>query len=125
MLPGPLRRRHKGAVAWGSSGPLREGKGSTYEGGLRVPCIVRWPGRTPAGKTNDAIFSTLDFMPTFAGLAGGKIPDDRIIDGVDQTDLLTGKKNVAKDNPAVVSKLMAHIKAFKMPDKIPSNRIAL
>ncbi|MHC4740804.1 MAG: sulfatase family protein [Planctomycetota bacterium] len=86
-----LRKKHKGAVAWGSSGPLREGKGSTWEGGVRVPCIVRRPGYVPAGRVSDAIFSTVDFMPTFANLAGYELPKDRIIDGVDQTDLLSGK----------------------------------
>ncbi len=86
-----LRKNHNGQIAWGSSGPLREGKGSTYEGGVRVPCIVRWPGRVPAGRESNAIFSTLDFMSTFANLTGSKVPDDRIIDGVDQTDLLLGK----------------------------------
>ncbi len=86
-----LRKKHNGQVAWGSSGPLREGKGSTYEGGVRVPCIVRWPDHVPSGRVSNAIFSTLDFMPTFARLAGCNIPDDRIIDGVDQTDLLLGK----------------------------------
>lgn len=85
-----LRKKHNGAVAWGSSGPLREGKGSTWEGGVRVPCIVRWPGHVPAGRVCDAIFSTVDFMPTFANLAGYEVPKDRIIDGVDQTDLLLG-----------------------------------
>jgi arylsulfatase A-like enzyme len=94
-----LRPKHKGAVAWGSSGPLREGKGSTYEGGLRVPCIVRWPGRVPAGRVSAAIFSTLDFMPTFANLAGYHVPDDRIIDGVDQTALLLGNSEAGgRDN---------------------------
>jgi arylsulfatase A-like enzyme len=86
-----LAKRHNGAVAWGSSGPLREGKGSTYEGGLRVPCVVRWPDHVPEGRVSDAIFSTLDFMPTFATIAGYDLPDDRILDGVDQTQLLTGK----------------------------------
>jgi arylsulfatase A-like enzyme len=85
-----LRKKHKGAIAWGSSGPLREGKGSTWEGGVRVPCIIRWPGRVPAGRVSDAIFSTVDFMPTIANLAGYDVPEDRIIDGVDQTDLLLG-----------------------------------
>ena len=85
-----LRKKHKGAIAWGSSGPLREGKGSTWEGGVRVPCIVRWPGHVPAARVSDAIFSTVDFMPTIANLAGYKIPRDRIIDGVDQTALLFG-----------------------------------
>ncbi len=86
-----LRKRHNGAVAWGSSGPLREGKGSTYEGGMRVPCIARWPGHVPAGRTSDAIVCTLDFLPTFATLAGYPVPADRIIDGVDQADLLLGQ----------------------------------
>ena len=86
-----LRKRHGGAVAWGSSGPLREGKGSTYEGGIRVPCVVRWPGKVPAGRTSDAIFATIDFLPTFCRLAGATVPQDRIIDGVDQTDLLFGR----------------------------------
>jgi len=94
-----LRPKHQGAIAWGTSGPLREGKGSTYEGGLRVPCIVRWPGHVPAGRVSGAIFSTLDFMPTFAHLAGYEVPGDRIIDGVDQTALLLGRSEAgARDN---------------------------
>ena len=56
-------------------GPLRAGKGSAYEGGSRVPCIVRWPGKVPAGRTSDAIFSTIDFLPTFANARG--IQDSR------------------------------------------------
>ena len=94
-----LRPKHNGAVAWGSSGPLREGKGSTYEGGFRVPCIVRYPGHVPAGRLSHAIFSTLDFMPTFANLAGYEVPNDRAIDGVDQTALLFGKSQAgARDD---------------------------
>jgi len=92
----PLRKKHRGAIAWGSSGPLREGKGSTWEGGVRVPCIIRWPGHVPAGRVGDAIFSTLDFMPTLANLAGYKVPKDRIIDGVDQTALLLGDSEKGK-----------------------------
>jgi len=83
----------KGSIFWGEAGPLRNGKGSCYEAGVRVPCIVRWPGNTPAGQVSDAIFSTLDFMPTFAALAGFKAPEDRVIDGVDQVDLLLGKNS--------------------------------
>ena len=77
-------------IPWGSSGPLRGAKGSTWEGGIRVPCIVRWPGHVPAARTSSAIFSTLDVMPTFAALAGvaDKVPSDRIVDGVDQRELL-------------------------------------
>jgi arylsulfatase A-like enzyme len=86
-----LRPRHQGEIAWGSSGPLREAKGSSYEGGSRVPCLVRWPGHVPAGQVSDALFATLDFLPTFGTLAGFAPPRDRIIDGVDQTDLLLGR----------------------------------
>ena len=86
-----LRKKNNGAVVWGSSGPLRGGKGSTYEGGIRVPAIVRWPGHVPAGRVSDALFATIDFMPTLATLAGYRVPDDRMIDGVDQTGLLLGK----------------------------------
>ena len=81
----------EGAIFWGEAGPLREGKGSCYEAGYRVPCIVRWPGRVKAGAESDAIFSTLDFMPTFAALTGFNVPGDRVIDGVDQKNLLLGK----------------------------------
>ena len=79
------------AIFWGDSGPLRNGKGSCYEGGVRVPCIVRWPGKVAPNATSDAIFATLDFLPTFAALTGSEVPSDRKIDGVDQTDLLLGK----------------------------------
>lgn len=72
-------------------GPLRAGKGSAYEGGSRVPCIVRWPGKVPAGRVSDALFATIDLLPTFGYLAGFEVPQDRIIDGVNQADLLLGK----------------------------------
>ena len=86
-------------IFWGESGPLRNGKGSCYEGGLRVPCIVRWPGKVPADQVSDAIFATIDFLPTFATLTGAGIPEDRKIDGVDQTNLLLGKSDEgSRDN---------------------------
>ena len=89
----------EGSVFWGNAGPLRNGKGSCYEGGYRAPCIVRWPGKVPAGKVSGAIFATIDFMPTFASLAGFTVPDDRTIDGVDQTELLLGNSEEgARDN---------------------------
>ena len=89
----------EGSIFWGDAGPLRNGKGSCYEAGYRVPCIVRWPGKVPAGGVSEAIFATIDFLPTFATLAGFDIPDDRKIDGVDQTDLLLGKSETgARDN---------------------------
>jgi arylsulfatase A-like enzyme len=77
-------------MAVGSNKPLREGKGSCYEGGVRVPCIARWPGRIPSGRESAAIFGVIDLMPTFAGIAGYNVPEDRVIDGADQSDLLLG-----------------------------------
>lgn len=88
----------EGSVFWGSSGPLRNGKGSCYEGGYRLPCIVRWPGKVPAGQTSDAVFATIDFLPTFANLAGFDVPDDRRIDGIDQTKLLLGQQSNGRDH---------------------------
>ena len=88
----------QGAIFWGEAGPLRNGKGSCYEAGYRVPCIVRWPGKVPAGRDSDAIFATIDFMPTFASLCGFNVPDDRRIDGIDQTDLLTGQRDTGREH---------------------------
>jgi arylsulfatase A-like enzyme len=87
----------EGSIFWGESGPLRNGKGSCYEGGYRAACIVRWPGKVPAGKVSPTMWATLDFMPTFANLAGFDVPTDRIIDGVDQTDMLLGKTDKGRD----------------------------
>jgi len=61
--------------------PLRDGKFTTYEGGMREPTIMRWPGRIPAGTTCSEIAATIDLLPTFAELAGVDPPQDRIIDG--------------------------------------------
>jgi arylsulfatase A-like enzyme len=88
----------EGSIFWGDSGPLRNGKGSPYEGGYRVPCIVRWPGNVPAGRESSAIFATIDFMPTFAKLAGFDMPVDRRIDGINQTELLLGKRETGRDH---------------------------
>jgi arylsulfatase A-like enzyme len=78
-------------VHGGSAGPLREGKGSTWEGGMREPCVMWWPGTIPAGVTNMDLACTMDLFVTAAKLAGGKVPDDRPIDGVDITATITGK----------------------------------
>ena len=67
----------------GSAGPLREGKGTTWEGGQRVPGIVRWPTKIPAGKVCSELSTTMDVLPTLVKLAGGQVPGDRVIDGHD------------------------------------------
>jgi len=72
--------------------PLRGGKTTTFEGGMRVPTIVWWPGKIPAGASVDAITSMMDVLPTFAKLAGSKVPTDRKIDGKDFWPILTGQQ---------------------------------
>jgi arylsulfatase A-like enzyme len=77
--------------ASGTAGPLREGKNTTFEGGMREPCIAWWPGRIPPGRVEHGMACTLDFLPTFVHLAGGAPTQDRIIDGRDIYPLLTGE----------------------------------
>ena len=76
----------------GSAKPLRGGKFATYEGGMREPCIMRWPGKIAAGTVCPEIATTMDFLPTFAKLAGAKVPTNRIIDGKDISALMTDPK---------------------------------
>jgi arylsulfatase A-like enzyme len=78
-----------GAYA-GSAGPLREGKGTAFEGGQRIPCLIRWPGRIPGGRVTSGIASTIDLLPTITGWAGAPLPV-RPIDGLDLRPLLEGK----------------------------------
>jgi len=67
----------------GSNAPLRGSKGNTWDGGQRVPCIVRWPGRVPAGQVCGAVTAGIDLYPTIVRLAGADVPTDRVIDGRD------------------------------------------
>jgi arylsulfatase A-like enzyme len=76
----------------GSAYPLRGYKFQTYEGGMRVPCIMSWKGKIPSGTVCDEIGATIDLLPTFANLAGAKIPDDRIIDGKNIWPIISGKE---------------------------------
>jgi len=73
----------------GSAGPLREGKGTMWEGGCRVPGIARWPGHIPAGAVCNRMAATIDVLPTFAEIAGAPLPNRRI-DGVSILSLLRG-----------------------------------
>lgn len=83
----------------GSTGGLRGRKRDMYEGGIRVPGIVRWPGKVPAGRTIDVPVIGSDVFPTVLGLAGLKPPSDRVIDGVDVLAVLKGEAQ-AVDRPA-------------------------
>jgi uncharacterized sulfatase len=75
----------------GSTGNLRARKGNSFEGGMRVPMIARWPGRIAPGTRSDAIAMNTDFLPTFAALSGATLPADRVIDGKDIWPVLQGR----------------------------------
>lgn len=80
----------------GSAGRLREGKGTQFEGGFRVPCVMRWPGKIPANSECDDLAATMDLLPTIAALAGVDLPANRIIDGKDIRSLLFGEETVVE-----------------------------
>lgn len=74
----------------GSSGSFREGKGTVWEGGVRVPCLMRWPGKIPAETTTDAMMMTIDLLPTVASRAGTGLPQQKI-DGEDCWGIISGE----------------------------------
>ena len=76
----------------GSAGILRDGKWTDFEGGIRVPCIMRWPATIPASSVNNEITGIIDMLPTLCGLAGVEVPRDRGIDGRDISPYLRGIK---------------------------------
>ena len=75
----------------GSPGPLRDKKGSMYEGGIRVPGIIRWPGRIEPGTVSDEPVCGVDLLPTLCAIADVPVPDDRAIDGTSLVPLIEGK----------------------------------
>ncbi len=75
----------------GDTGPYRGYLGTVHEGSIRTPMFIRWPNKVPAGRETNEIVSIHDFLPTLAAIAGGEVPDDRAIDGKDQTDFFLGK----------------------------------
>lgn len=81
----------------GSAGMLFEGKGSTYEGGMRVPAIAWWPGTIKPMQTNAALATMMDLFPTFLRLANAPLPAGVTLDGVDLFPLLTGQKTAVRD----------------------------
>lgn len=80
----------------GSPGPLRDGKWTNFEGGVRVPCIMRWPGHIAPGSQNAQITGIIDLLPTFCTIAGVDMPSDRVIDG---KNILPYMKGEALDQP--------------------------
>ena len=85
----------------GSACPLREGKGTSWDGGVREPTLMRWPGHVPAGRVCDAPLMTIDMLPTVAGLIGAKLPKHKI-DGLDISDVILGKTDQVAARRAVL-----------------------
>jgi arylsulfatase len=92
MLPG-----HSG---WG--GPWRGSYFTGLEGSLRVPFIMRWPGRVPAGAVSNEIVHAMDLYATFANMAGGSVPDDRVMDSIDQTSFFLGEQEQSNRDAFIV-----------------------
>jgi len=89
-----------GGMRLACNDPLRGMKGQTFEGGMREPCLIRWPGKIPAGQVCDEVAGTIDLMPTLAFLAGGQVPTDRIIDGKNLWPLLAGEEGAKSPHEA-------------------------
>lgn len=92
--------RGKTDITRGSNLPLFGRLGKTSEGGFRVPTIMWWPGKVPAGTTCSEVATTMDLLPTFARIAGGREPQDRIIDGRDILPLIVGEPNAKSPHEA-------------------------
>ncbi|MBT6583596.1 MAG: sulfatase-like hydrolase/transferase, partial [Gammaproteobacteria bacterium] len=77
--------------SFGSTGIWRGTMFSPYEGSLRVPFLIRWPGKIPNRQVSNDMVHTIDLFPTLANFIGGHIPQDRTLDGVDQSEFLMGR----------------------------------
>ena len=93
--------------------PLREGKGTTWDGGVREPCLMRWPGRIPAGKVCNEPIMTIDFLPTIAGLVGARLPEHKI-DGLDIRPLMSGRLGAASPHEALFFYWGKHLQCVRM-----------
>lgn len=87
----------------GQALPLYEGKGTTWDGGQRVPMIVRWKGHIKPGRTEASVGIMTDWLPTFAHIAGAEIPKDRVIDGYDISQVLLGTGQRANQDMAYIT----------------------
>ena len=86
----------------GFSGPWRGSYFTGLEGSLRVPFLIRWPGKIPARSVSNEITHEMDLFATFANIAGGRVPDDRVMDSVDLTDFLRGKRKASGRESVVI-----------------------
>jgi arylsulfatase A-like enzyme len=97
----------------GSSGGLREAKGTSFEGGIREPFVARWPGKIPAGAVVREPAMTIDLLPTFAKLVGGALPADRKIDGMDIWPLLSAQAGAKSPHEAYYIYWNEHLEAVR------------
>ena len=88
--------------SFGFTGPWRGTMFSPYEGSLRVPFLVRYPGKIPAGKVSNDIVHQVDLFPTLANFVGGDVPKDRTMDGVDQSAFFTGNADKSARESMVI-----------------------
>jgi len=104
----------EGRRPWrGSSGPWSGFYNSVMEGGIRTPCLVRWPGRIPAGRVTNELVHEIDFFPTLAAAVGADIvPHDRAIDGVNQLPFFEGRQ-AASSSESVLLYANAQLRAVK------------
>ncbi len=86
-----------GVLRYGSNGPLRGQKGDIYEGGMRVPCLVRWPLEVRGGRIIDSLTTSMDFLPTLASIVGVKLDANHIVDGLDISAGLRNQQKFPKD----------------------------
>jgi len=89
------------------AGPFRAGKYSMFEGGTRIPLLVRWPNRVPTGKTTKALFGQVDLPATFAALVGAQVPTDACPDSRDELDTLLGQDSQGRSHLVHESKRLA------------------
>jgi arylsulfatase A len=122
--------RFPGRSLTGSNGPLRGGKGTTFEGGVRVPAIAWWPKTLAANRTLTEPISMLDLFPTIASLAGAKVPADRVLDGQDLSKLLIQGEQPSKPRllfdyfgPQLQAVREGQWKLFLPIDHLPERRL--
>jgi arylsulfatase A-like enzyme len=97
----------------GSNGPLRGFKGSTWEGGMRVPCLARWPGKIRRGSVSDAMATSMDLLPTLAALSGAAVPTDRVLDGRDVWPILSGQPGARTPHDDLLYYFMGDLEAVR------------
>ncbi len=97
----------------GSAGPLRGAKGTTWEGGIRVPCVMWGPGQIPGGQVTGEIATTLDLLPTFIQMAGAELPADRVLDGRDIGPLMRGEPGAHSPHTAFYYYRETHLDAVR------------